>query len=84
MPPRPAPRPPDSPARRALKRMLILAFGLHVVAISIHQLAGVERWPERWRLAYLGVWLALTVAIVGPALRRIRQTRLRGPRGPSS
>jgi hypothetical protein len=73
--PRPRGRPPDSPARRTFKRMLVMAFGLHAVAIAIHQLARVDTWPERWRMTFLGVWLALTVAVIGPALRRIRQAR---------
>lgn len=80
--PRPRQRPPDSPARRAFKRMLVTAFGLHVVAIGIHQLARVDAWPERWRMTFLGVWLALTVAVIGPALRRIRLARGAGRRPP--
>ena len=75
MAPPPSSRPPESPARRALRTMLLLVFGLHVAAIAIFQLAGVERWPERWRLTFLGVWTALTVAIVGPGLLRIRRAR---------
>ena len=77
-----APRPPESPARRLVRRMLLLAFSLHVVAIAGHELAGVDRWPERWRMTYLGVWTALTVAILGPALVRLRHLRRAGRRPP--
>jgi hypothetical protein len=60
--------------------MMYLAFGLHAVAIAVHQLAHVDRWPERWRLTYLGLWTALTVVIVGPALVKLRQLRAAGRR----
>lgn len=84
MPPPPPrrPRPAETPARRTLRTMLVLTFGLHVVAIAIHQLAHVDAWPARWRTAFLVVWMALTVAIVGPALHRIRQARTAGRRAP--
>jgi hypothetical protein len=62
--------------------MLLLVFSLHIVAIAGHQLAGVDRWSERWRMTYLGVWTALTVAIVAPTLVRLRQIRRATRRGP--
>ena len=80
MPPRP--RSVDTPARRLVRRMLLLVFSLHIVAIAGHQLAGVDRWPERWRRTYLGVWTALTVVIVAPTLVRVRQMRRAARHGP--
>jgi hypothetical protein len=55
--------------------MLMQAFGLHVAAIAVHELADVARLPARGRAAYLAVWMALTVAIVGVGLFRIRAAR---------
>ena len=69
------PRPPESPARRALRLMLIRVFGLHVVAIATHELADVGTRPRAERVAFLGVWMALTLAIVGVGLWRVRQAR---------
>ena len=74
------PRPPESPARRVLRVMLMRVFGLHIVAIAVHELADVGVRPRAQRMAFLGVWLALTIAIVGIGLWRMRLARRVGRR----
>ena len=72
----PAPsRAPDSPARRALRTMLIQVFALHVVAIAVHELADVAQRPGAVRATYLAAWMLLTLAIVATGLYRIRVAR---------
>lgn len=77
-----APRPPESPARRTLRVMLMQVFGLHLVAIAVHELADVGLRTSRVRMTYLAVWIALTVAIVALGLHRTRLARNAARRPP--
>jgi len=55
--------------------MLMQVFGLHVVAIAVHELAGVGRRSGQVRGAYLAAWMVLTVVIVVTGLYRMRVAR---------
>jgi hypothetical protein len=77
------PKPRYSPARKQLLLMMGLVFGVHAVAIALHQLLDIEHRPRNVRTTFLVVWMAITLLIVGVGLRRIRAARTGPPRGGS-
>jgi len=67
---------PQSPARRALVQMMGAVIAVHVVAIAIYRLTGLDRRPGRPTQIFGAVWTAVTVVIVGVGLFRVRAARL--------
>ena len=71
---RPVPR--QSPARRALVQMMGAVIVVHVVAIAIYRLTGIDRRPGRPTQIFGAVWTAVTMIVVGVGLYRVRAARL--------
>ena len=69
------PKPPPSPARRALKQFALVTVGLHLVAIAGYYALDIAGKSERLQRIYGWGWMALTVAVVFAGLRRIKRAR---------
>jgi hypothetical protein len=77
-----APMPPPAPdIRRLLLQLVLRVLAVHAVAIALYYAADVARAGQHIRLAFVTVWMALTLAVVLPSLLRIRRAR-RPPRRP--
>lgn len=49
---------------------------VHVLAVAIYRLAGLARQSERTVQLFGAVWTAVTVAVVGVGLFRVRAARV--------
>jgi hypothetical protein len=70
---RPIPR--QTPARRALVRMMGSVIVVHLAAILIYRLGRVPQRPESVGRIFGVVWTAATVIVVGIGLYRVRAAR---------
>jgi hypothetical protein len=66
--------------RRHLLHLVVGAIALHAVMFVLHRAVGVDAWPATRRFLFTVVWTALSVAVVGVFLARIRAARIRARR----
>jgi hypothetical protein len=71
--------PPVPDIRRLLLRLVLRVLAVHAIAIALYYAAGLTRAGQDVRIAFVTVWMVLTLAVVLPSLLRIRRSR-RPPR----
>jgi nitric oxide reductase large subunit len=74
--------PPAPDIRRLLLQLVLRVLAVHAVAIALYYAAGLARAGQHIRLAFVTVWMALTLAVVLPSLLRIRRARGAAQRTP--
>jgi hypothetical protein len=67
--------PRESPARRALVQMMGTVIAVHIAAIVIYRVAGIQRRPEQVGRIFGAVWTLVTLVVVGVGLYRVRVAR---------
>lgn len=79
----PASASPPSAAPELRRQLLFLVLGvlaLDVAMLLLKRALGVDGWPLRRQQAFTVAWVALTLAVVGMFLGRIRTARVRARR----
>jgi len=67
--------------RRALLTFVLSVVLLDAIVIGLYYATGIKQRPERTQHIFVGAWLGLTLAVVVPNLKRLRQHRGRYRRG---
>jgi hypothetical protein len=80
MPPSPSPSDLKRQLQRELLRLLLGVIAVHAVAIGVYYLLGFETRGRTARLLFTVAWVAATLAVVVPTIRRIKVLRARARR----
>ena len=62
-------------SRKALMTMVVLVLVLDAVVIGLYYALGIPSRPNQVQVAFVGVWVLATLAIVVVYMKRIRQIR---------
>jgi hypothetical protein len=63
--------------QRELLRLVLGVIAVHVVAIGVYYLLGFETRGRTPRLLFTIAWVAATLAVVVPTIRRIKLWRVK-------
>jgi len=71
---------PPTATREVKKYLIQLIIGvgvLHAIMIGLYYWLRISLRPERTQQTFVAVWVILTLVVVTPLMKKIRQSRIR-------